>query len=441
MTEQTATSTRMKHLDGTTLEGGGQLLRLALSLSSLTYIPIQVTNIRGKRGPISSPGKDGGLKSAHLAAVTWLARATAAETEGMEAKSRNLSFRPTHPKFESKDKGALEEHLVGTMNTKYEGLWKEIWEGGKIIRRNSHIPVSTPGSILLVLQAILPYLLLGPSAFPNNQDSSVPLRISIDGGTNVSKSPSIEYVSQVLLPMLSLRLGIPEITTVLHKRGWSTGGTQIGNVSFDITSLPKMSVLQSFKFEARGELIKVHVSILAPDAKSRGAIRDLVIAQLLALEPEVEILFPVDENSRQEKRWYLLLVAETSGGYRLGRDWLYDHKTKGIKVEETCAKLVSKVIRDLKQELSHGGCVDEYMQDQLVVFQSLVDGRATIDAGKQPASLHTKTARWVVEEILGVGFDESGGCNGVRFCVGENFQLREEKVGKAVNGVAEMEIK
>ena len=433
-------STPPIHLDGTTLEGGGQLLRLALSLSSLTHIPIRITDIRGKRGPISCPGKDGGLKPAHLAAVKWLAQATEAETEGMQAKSKELTFRPTRPRVEPTGQDSSKEQATKTTSGQYLGVWKDVSVDGELIERTSHITVSTPGSIPLVLQAILPYLLFAPSAIRDHQDRPVPLRIKIDGGTNVSKSPSIEYVSQVFLPMLSMKLGIPAITTTLHKRGWSTGGTQIGSVSFDVVPFRRGHVLPAFNLENRGELASVYVSILAPNENARDKIRDNVIAQLLAFDPEVEIQFSVDEDSRNEKRWYLLLVAETSSGYRLGCDWLYDLKTKGIKTEEICAKLVSKVVNDLKREMNHGGCVDEYMQDQLVVFQALADGQATVDAGKQQASLHTRAAKWVAGRILGVNFKQNGNCEGVRFCVGEDFERQMENVESPVEEMAGLQI-
>ena len=116
--------------------------------------------------------------------------------------------------------------------------------------------------------------------------------------------------------------------------------------------------------------------------KVRGLVRDKVTAQLPAYEPGIEITTPVDENSGNEKRLYLLVVAETLNGFRLGRDWLYDRKLKGSNPEESCETLVSKVVKDLKRELKHGGCVDEYMQDQLIVFQALAVGKLEVDGGK-----------------------------------------------------------
>ena len=407
------------HLDGTTLKGGGQLLRLALSLASLTQIPINVTNIRGKR-----PEKVSGLKASHLAGVKWLANAISATTEGMEVKSRRLVFIPSSIRAATRTDGGQDEHVASKEDEK-EGIWEDIFEDGKLIRRRSHIQMSSPGSILLILQAILPYLLLSNCSYMEDQRTAIPLHVTIEGGTNVSSSPSIEYASQVLLPMLSQTMGIPPVTTRLHKRGWSTGRNEIGSATFEIEPLPPAFILPRFSFHDRGELAKVHVSVLAPGATARNGIRDMVTAQLLSYSPGIEILFPVDEDSGGNKRFYLLLVAETSNNYRLGRDWLFSEKSQGLSTEKVSKKLVSKVMEDLKKELKHGGCVDEYMQDQLVVFQALAGGKADVDCGNdREASLHTKTARWVAEQVLGVSFDEIGRCEGVNYAVGEDFQKR-----------------
>ena len=388
------------------------MLRVALSLSSLTQIPIHVTNIRGNR-----PGKVSGLKSSHLAGVKWLASATAATTEGMEVKSTRLVFKPSLM--------GVATRMEDKQENKKEGVWDDIFDDGKLIRRQSHIPMSSPGSIALVLQALLPYLLLSNCSNTQGHGKVTPLRVTIEGGTNVSCSPSIEYVAQVFIPVLSQKLGIPPITTRLHKRGWSTGRADVGSVTFDIEPLPRAFILPTFSFQDRGDLAKVHVSILASDATSRKLIRDKVTAQLLAYNPSVEILFPIDETSGSEKRLYLLIVAETSNGYRLGRDWLFDEKVRDLKMEKLCEKLVSKVMKDLKKELKHGGCVDEYMQDQLVVFQALAAGKAEVDRGiDREATLHTKTARWVAEQVVGASFDELGGCHGLEYAVGEDFQMR-----------------
>ncbi|MCJ1395463.1 hypothetical protein MMC18_008349 [Xylographa bjoerkii] len=406
------------HLDGTTLEGGGQLLRLALSISSLTHIPIHVSDIRGKRGPKSRPGKDGGLKSAHLAGAEWLARATDATTIGMTIKSRDLVFRPT-----SNDNPSP----TGIGNTKDQnkpnsgrteipnGAWKNIYVAGLLVRRSSHIPMSSPGSVFLILQAILPYVLFSsPSAGdPMTPNKPVPIRLTIDGGTNVSHSLSYEYASQVLFPMLHSKLGIGPIDMTLQSRGWSTGRADVGSVVFDILPIRPGRTISAFSFTDRGYVSKIHVSVLADTFTARAYIRELVTEQLLKRYPNIDILFPVDEDSKHNKRLYLLLVAETSNGYRLGRDWLCDEKISVTKLNQTLHRLVFKVVRDLDDELSHGGCVDEFMQDQLVVFQALAEGRTEVDGGAhRVASLHAQTAQWVVETLLGPRFKD-GQCHGI----------------------------
>lgn len=422
------------HLDGTTLEGGGQLLRVALLFSALTHVPVHITNIRGTRG---KKGQAGGLKTAHLAAAQWLAKACEAETQGLVIKSRELVFKPSRlTGVIYGDQTKVDESLGG--------LWKNVYEdgkNGKLIRRESDIPMSSPGSIFLVFQAVLPFILFSKPHSPSCSvattsnttaaagatDYGTPVRITIQGGTNNTNSPSLEYIDQVLLPMLSSKVGIPPIDMKLEARGWTHGPPEVGKVMFDITPLRPRSVLPSFSFTNRGEITKIHVSILASPAATRNAIRDKVIARILSKRPDVEILFPVNEDSRDSRRLYLLVVAETSNGYRLGRDWLYDRKlttmkkvsshTQATTTTKVVDELVSRVVNDLEKELAHGGCVDEYLQDQLIVFQALAEGTTSVEYGKGKnnkndggkeelvsSSLHTRTVQWVAEKILGVKF-------------------------------------
>ncbi|MCJ1286108.1 hypothetical protein MMC26_005451 [Xylographa opegraphella] len=388
------------------------------------HIPVHISDIRGKRGPKSKPGKVGGLKSAHLAGAEWLARATDATTTGLTIKSRDLVFRPTciRPPLTSIT-GFTQEHEIfknGSTESP-NGVWTNVYVDERLVKRTSHISMSSPGSIFLILQAILPYILFSSSssvesATPNEP---IPIRLTIDGGTNVFHSLSYEYASQVLFPMLRSKVGIGSIDMILHRRGWSTGRADVGSVGFDITPIRPGHNISAFSFTDRGHVSKIHVSILADTFAARTYIRDLVTKQIMRRYANIEILFPVDEDSKHSKRLYLLLVAETSNGFRLGRDWLYDEKISGDKLEKTLHRLVSKVVKDLEDELAHGGCVDEFMQDQIVVFQALAEGRTEVDGGTDRiASLHTQTARWVIETLSGPRF-VGGHCHGIGLQAGD----------------------
>lgn len=380
------TAPALIHLEGTTLEGGGQLLRVALGLSSLTRKPINITNIRGRR----SGG--GGLKAQHLTSVQWLAQACNARLSGVGLKSKEITFTP-------------DPHSDITLEA----------QGGEI-----RINQSTPGSINLVLQAILPYLLFSGSPSP--------IRVRITGGTNVSNSPSHEYIREVLIPVLTV-IGIPPISTTLQSRGWSQGSTSIGSVTYTLT--PLTTTLPAFHLTHRGDIVRIKAIIIAP----RNTELDFRDELTLMFEKRESRFFssstspsPTDDNnleitfepSHHEKRYYLLLIATSSTGIKLGRDWLYDQAVRPGKTERIVPTMVRKVSDDLIGEIGHGGCVDEFARDQVVVFQALAEGRSEVFGGSRGnegvrPSLHAKTAMWVCKEMLGVRFHGEEWCEGIGF--------------------------
>ncbi|KAE9990903.1 hypothetical protein EG327_000784 [Venturia inaequalis] len=380
------------HLDGTTLEGGGQLLRIAVGLSALTTTPIRITDIRGNR----SGG--GGLKLQHLTGVQWLSKACGARTMGAEKKSKTLDF-------------WSEDHDSSSAKLSFGGPKLE-----------TLIDIGTPGAIGLVFQAILPYILFSGQASISDE----PFFLKIKGGTNVPNSPSIDYIQHVLLPMLEV-IGLPPISADVHSRGWSTGRNEIGAVSFKVTPLAKGSCLPAFKLTERGTLTKITARILGTRNGEKHFYRELATAVEVAFpDVDLEVHF---EPSGHEKRLYLLLVADTSNGLKLGRDWLYSRRISSE--EHAITEIVSKVVDDLLKETRHGGCVDEYMRDQIAVFQALAKGRSEAFGGRSKIdellmpSLHAQTAQWVSSEMLGVRWSDSGGCEGIGYAVGEQYSERE----------------
>ena len=403
------------HLDGRTLEGGGQLVRLALCLSALTAIPIHVHHIRGGRAGNHGGSQRGGLKSSHLAALEFLARATAARTMGAFVGSTEVVFEPG----KGRDREALKRG-----------------KGGGEVHK---IQLSSPGSVWLILQAILPWVIF---AAVDEQ----PVRLMIEGGTNVSKSMSGEYVQNVMVPMFE-KIGLPRFSVDVEKRGWTNGRSiEIGRVNVEIGSLKKGERLLQFFMTERGDISALSMSVIAGTQGMRSALIKHT-TQALANHPNLPpVLVGLAEPSDDPKRIYLLIVASTSNGYRLGRDWLYDQKIKtpylnDAQTDALASKMAQRVTTDLLTEIAHGHCVDEFMRDQLVVFEALAQGTSVVagqgDGGEEEEeedgeSLHTKTCRWVVQKILGNednGDLSPGTTPGIGFVAGEVYFDRDSGRG------------
>ncbi|RYC64948.1 hypothetical protein CHU98_g1241 [Xylaria longipes] len=314
-------------IDGCTGEGGGQLVRLACALAAVTSSPIRITNVRGNRD------RGGGLKSQHVSAIEWLAKATQAEVDGLVVGSRTLEFRPTAPP-------ATVKHRKIVITAESRGA-----------------------SALLILQAVFPYLL-----FSGNENRD-PIELEINGSTNGSFSPSYEYLDQVLLPTLEERFGIV-VERQLKKRAWTIGPIGQGTIWLKFQPISPGQTLKLVKpwndksQPGDNKMKRIDVSIFVPYAM-REPMENAMVEYLGAAFPEAEINFVVNEESGHDARMYVLAVAHSESGLRWGRDFLYDRSSKKKQVA-TIAKEIAKTVTKRLWE-----------QDQLVVFQVLAEGRTT----------------------------------------------------------------
>lgn len=179
----------MLHLDGSYGEGGGQILRTALSLSALLGESVCIEQIRAGR---AKPG----LSHQHLTAVRALAQVSRAQVTGDQLRSQNLTLRPS----------AL--------------------AGGQYLFDVAE-KTGSAGAVTLIAQALLPPLL----------KASEPSTLIIKGGTHVSWSPPAHYLMQVFLP--ALRLLSAEVNMTLNRWGWYPRGG--GEVRLEIAPAGSLS--------------------------------------------------------------------------------------------------------------------------------------------------------------------------------------------------------
>ncbi|KAJ1489711.1 hypothetical protein T484DRAFT_1936571 [Baffinella frigidus] len=112
----------------------------------------------------------------------------------------------------------------------------------------------------------------------------------------------------------------------------------------------------------------------------------------------------------------VVIWAETEGGGRLGASALMDRKVSAEAAGRQAA-------RELVESLAGKACVDEHLQDQLIIFMALADGSSSsskLRTGK--LSLHTQTAIHFAEAMTGAKFtvtEEEGGA--VIECRGSSY--------------------
>ncbi len=294
----------MLEIDGSFGEGGGEILRTSLSLSAVTGIPFKIFNIRSKR---PKPG----LQKQHLAAVKIMKQLCNAETKGDYLGSQELVFIP---------RGLLDE---GEIN--YD--------------------VGSAGSITLVLASIIPVII-------NRK-----IRITLKGGTDVPKSPTIDYIRLVYMKILEL-IGINGEVNLIKRGHYPRGGgiISIGNFKGNPS---KFSITEFGKLE---KIIGIaHVSSLSSNIAERE--RDSAAKMLSDISRNVDI--ELDIRNDESEGTGITLAAY--GSSVIGADSLGEKGKRAEKVGEEAA-------RTLITELNSGGAVDSHMSDMLMIYAALYNG-------------------------------------------------------------------
>lgn len=330
-------------LDGSHGEGGGQILRTALSLSTVTRRPFRLVNIRaGRRNP--------GLMPQHLSAVKAAAAISGAVVSGDKLGSSELNFAPSH----------------SPRSGRY------LFDVADIAGRGS------AGSVTLILQTLLVPLAVTGEA------STLVLR----GGTHVQWSPPFHDLVNAYFPLLR-RMGF-HVDAELKRWGWYPIGQ--GELECSIAAgAPEGEMVQATPLEllAPRSLCRIAGCAVAanlPDHipqrmadRARASLADLGVSvdiqtqRVSAASPGAGIFLVAE---------YEELAASFSAYGRLG------------KPSEAVA---DEAVAAFRSHHASGAAVELHLADQLLLPLALASGVSSFTTPQPTGHLTTNT--WTIGQF------------------------------------------
>ena len=244
----------MLEIDGSRGEGGGQMVRTTVAMSTVTGVPVHLTRIRENR-------PTNGLSRQHVAAVNAVALMTGSEVEGCKLGSGDLYFVP-----------------------------------GDEQTYNLDVNLSSAGSISLVLQAML-------LAARNHTQR---LSVDICGGTNVMWAPPIDYYQTLLFPMMR-RMHINADAKIIDRGFYPQGGGRV------IASLDPIGRIVPIVQESLGELIGIR-GVCFCQRLSDWVPQEMIRSCQETLKPFADVEIELQRTEGSSQGAGLVLVAEYENG-------------------------------------------------------------------------------------------------------------------------------
>jgi RNA 3'-terminal phosphate cyclase (ATP) len=306
-------------IDGNHGEGGGQILRTALSLSTILKKPVEIINIRqGRKVP--------GLQPQHLTSVSACKKISDAQIEGDSLQSTSLRFSPGD--------------ITGGEFT-FDVAEKK----------------RSAGSTCLVLQTL--FLPLS-HAWTNS-------KITVLGGTHVPWSPPFNYLKEVFVTMVK-KIGC-NIELEIKKWGWyPKGGGEV------VCTIEPTSKFYPLELTERGRLLHFSgtsvVSNLPMSIAERQ--RNHALKFLQAKGYSAEISLYQAPSIGQGTFFFLKAEFENSitGFSSLG------------EIGKRAEKVAEEACEDFLRFMQTAGAVDPHLADQLVPYLALAEGQSIFTVSK-----------------------------------------------------------
>jgi len=355
-------------IDGSFKEGGGQILRNASALGVITQQRIYVDNIRSKR---PKPG----LRPQHLTGLELMADICGGVLMNGEVGSTIVNLDP-----------------------------------GRLTVGNFSGDCVTAGSVTLLIQSILPCLLFATPDKEGNEISTVELR----GGTDVGMAPPIDYLRYVLMPLLKSKFGI-DMEIDLVRRGFNPVGG--GIVRLKVRCLPKDQPLPAIDLTDPGtiSLMTIHSFAAGRFLVAKGeqqvvndAVNDLKALFGMSIEDMLEIHTKREtDQTAVESGAGCCIVAQSTTGQIFGSTGMTEIRSGRKKAQETSgdrrkSSAGSDAAFEIYNFIEKNTGVDDWMQDQLILFMALASGTSRIRVWG-PTS-HTETAIHVVQQLTKAKF-------------------------------------
>lgn len=326
------------------MEGGGQILRTALALSTLSRKPFTADKIRHNR---HKPG----LKAQHLSCIDALMKLSKAQVKGAEPGSSAIEFTP-----------------------------------GEITPGTLSLDIGTAGSITLLLQA-----LLLPCMFA---DGRIILRIK--GGTDTRWSIPVDYFSHVILPFFKEFVSI-ELNDM--KRGFYPKGQGfIRLIIMPRHCLKDHGSVDDFCTHLRTKIRGIHLSDKSRLERIEGISAASDQLKNAKVAEGLRALCPLRINNEYQPTAsagtvITLWTINRQGKVFMGADALGE---RGLRAEKVGAKAAKKLLEVLNSE----AIVDSHLADNLVPLLALVGGEIKTDI----ITGHIRSNIYVCEKFLDVKF-------------------------------------